>query len=315
LERLREALHGQGRELEVIVAAEFLNEVIAHRRRAIDLVRDARLVRRETLKRHSLYFGQDGTNVFVGAYATAIGREGEVTESFKEWLDREAPYQTEAELADHLAAIGIRTESLLGSADDHERARVTRLHGALVAGYSERHRDKANVLIDHEARQLARLERLSGTDGTAVFVTADATLRSIASEHPEAATAGRLLLSSVGFVELIDFVAGLRPVHRSLARMLWGIRAVEGLDEQRETLRAYFTDLALTEYSSAIHFDLQRLVESYVEQTITDAAAERVKLAPSSEPDRASASKLLDRKADDFYRQMSAEIAERDRQQ
>jgi hypothetical protein len=97
--------------------------------------------------------------------------------------------------------------------------------------------------------------------------------------------------------------------------MLWGIRAVEGLDEQRETLRAYFTDLALTEYSSAIHFDLQRLVESYVEQTITDAAAERVKLAPSSEPDRASASKLLDRKADDFYRQMSAEIAERDRQQ
>ena len=60
LTRLTNALRAQGQRLSIVVATEFLNEIVSHRRGSVELVRKARLTSRRRVGHHSLYFGQEG---------------------------------------------------------------------------------------------------------------------------------------------------------------------------------------------------------------------------------------------------------------
>ena len=109
LERLSEAAAGVGARFRIAVGEQFLNEIVSHRRLAIRLVEEAHLEEPESIARHIQFHGALNTNVFVGAYASFVGRSRQKL-SFNDFLDRVAPYGDEVGLAEYLSGMGIVTE-------------------------------------------------------------------------------------------------------------------------------------------------------------------------------------------------------------
>jgi hypothetical protein len=85
LKRLSEAAASADAPLEVVVSQQFLNEVVSHRGKALELVHGLGLENTEQLAKHILFYDATNTNVFVDAYAPFIGREGN-TLSFEKFL-------------------------------------------------------------------------------------------------------------------------------------------------------------------------------------------------------------------------------------
>src|ERR1035438_4941713 len=73
-----------------------------------------------------------------------------------------------------------------------------------------------------------------------VFVTADSRLRRTVALLGDGELADSLL-SGVSLVKLIDLLLGVRFDHRGLARLIWGVHAMD----TDGMLRRYFTDRGL----------------------------------------------------------------------
>lgn len=97
LERLREQSLAIGGDAVTVAPMEFLNEVISHRSNALRDVMARGLEEPKRLEREVMVYGAENLNVFVGAYATHIGRSKQKV-AFKEFLRRHAPYDTEDKL-------------------------------------------------------------------------------------------------------------------------------------------------------------------------------------------------------------------------
>jgi len=241
LQRLREQARQSEGDAVAVAPMEFLNEVISHRNNALRDVKARGLEEPRRLEREVMLYGAENLNVFVGAYATHIGRAKQKL-GFTDFLRRCAPYDTEDKLVSFLAKRGIRTERLEA---DVIRDTMWDFYNPLKASY-EREEDlfgarvKEPVLVRHEAWQLARLSADNNNGIRSVFVTADARLRrSVASlRDGEVADA---LLSGVVLVKLIDLLLGVKVDHAGLARLIWGVHAMDA----GGTLRRYFTDRGL----------------------------------------------------------------------
>ncbi len=156
-------------------------------------------------------------------------------------------------------------------------------------------RRKATVLVEHEAWQLYRLDKDHHAGIRAVFVTADGRLRrGVAS----------ILLSGVAMTSLIDLLVGVRVDHRGLARMLWGVHAVD----PSGTLRRYFTDLGLKEQDEVKTRVLPQVVDLIMEKVKTNAAFKELPTIPQVASERAEVATFLDRFEDDFYKYMDAAV-------
>lgn len=299
---LKQSIQRTGMVIEILAAEEFLNEIVTHRRNAISTVRDLNLEEPEELKKIVMLMGAENINVFIGAYASAIGRGGKSVR-FVEFLDRVAPYATEDDLRRHLLTMGIATQRL--AFDDG--APVQAFHGILHALKSEyasecerAGRVKADVLIEHEARQLARVEVEIRGGRRAIFVTADARLRRIVARLRDRALSGAVFSQSA-FIQLVDLMLGVQYDAPSLSRVIW----MMNVGDDRETLRNYLINRALSHFDAAKAKAMPEVLDIVVEKAADDAKRERIDLLPSSPSDLARTARFIDRMEDAFFEKMA----------
>jgi SIR2-like domain len=299
MKRLQQAQYRIGRVTKVLVLQDFLNEIISHRARAIEIVRQEGLEDRGLLERYVLYRGGlENCNVFVGAYAGRVGRQGAPV-SFADFLHKEAPYTNEEALGKFIQKrFGIESIGSTKTKPD----RTTTLYGELRASYladSGGYETKPTVLIKHEAEQLAWLDEDRRANIRAVFVTADDRLRRVAVGDV-LGTVGSALISNFGLIELIDLLIGIEARPESLARVLW---AVEACDE-RAQLRNYFVDLALRHYEPAEAKAMNSILDDIVDEVRREARSAGIGL-DGRDDQIDGALKLLDRFEDRFFATMA----------
>jgi hypothetical protein len=306
IEKLQDVAKKSGTAMQIVVLDVFLNEIVAHRANAISLVNETRLNDPERLARYINLTGADFTNVFVGSYASVVGRKKRSL-SFEDYLKDVAPYRTEDELKEFLRHRGILTESSKFKDENEERyhAEFFRdLDGAYEDDAVYYQDKKPSVLIAHEAKQLARLLRELGLGIRVLFVTADSRLRRLAVGSSLGRVAGALF-SHIGLLQFIDLLIGFDVNPVSLSRLMWAIEA----RDVESILRGYFIDRALRSYDAAMAMAAPRVVDEIVEQTKEMMKETGIRLASTLGPDELNRTLLfLDRFEDKFFENMAKEI-------
>ena len=313
LNRLIEAASRSRIHMSIFVPDEFLNEIVSHRQLAISRVGELGLESREALRRHLLFRGAENTNIFIGAYSAWVGRIGDDPPTFSEWLAEQAPYSNMDELRSYLRNEGFEAVSLEETADRDEQADYQGIRSALEDAYVTLSPDKADVLVRHEARQLARLRHDVRAGLRSLFVSADNRLKRAASGQTFGLI-GNHIVSHVGLVMLTDFLVGLNTSDASLSRLMWGVRALEDEVNDFLGLRAYFTDIALQELSEVKALALPEVLDRLVAEI---AAAERggaikARISAGRGADQAEGAKMLDRFEERFNEYMREAIEKRE---
>ncbi len=304
--RLQEQASKAGGQVRVVAPFEFLNEIVSHRRNAVQEVQMQGLEDPARLQRDVMVAGAENLNVFVGAYATYVGRAKRRV-PFLEFLNRVAPYRDETELINYLERRGLRVEHLETPPDSEM---LWNWFNPLKARYEheedEGARRKVPVLIKHEALQLARLQSDHSRGIRSIFVTADGRLRRAVAFIQDGKLADALF-SGLAMVKLIDLLLGVQVDHRALARLMWGVHALD-IDG---TVRRYFTDRGLQKQGDVETLVLPGVVEKLMAQA--KAEPQFARLQPfSDDPDaRATFLDFLDRFEDRFYELLDSAVRAR----
>ncbi len=311
LRRLSEATGAIGQPLKITVGTQFLNEIISHRRIAVRLVEELGLEDPALLKKHILLYSATDTNVFIGAFASHVGRE-EKSLSFAEFLRQVAPFESEAELAEHLRELDIETMDM-GFFDDHH-TRFSEIFSWTKEGYekrlSPRDRLKDTVLIEHEAQQMTQLSLDHGQGFRSLFVTADGKLRRVLQEDVRLHEFSGSTVSQLGLVALVDIMVGLEPDTRSLARLVWAAPRTD--DEQ--TIFDYFVRLGLRRYEEGIAVEMEESARQVAAQASSYAERERIHLFGKTFDDVAATAKFLDRYEDKFFQNWREAVEKREKE-
>jgi len=309
ISRMQSAAAVAGSAIRLFAARGFLNEIIHHRELARGEVYDQGLENVDKLRRHILMLGAENTNVYIGAYASWVGRTEEAI-SFIEFLAKVAPYGSADTLAAYVEQQGIRSVRL-SFASDEERDCHREVKLALHQAYRDaRDSDryyvpKPSVLIDHEAEQLARLILDIEAGRRPLFVTADKRLMGLC-RGAILSRCANAMVSHLGFVQLIDLIVGIRTDKRALGRLMWSI----AFSDERTAIRNYLIDLALQHYDEARATVMWQVVDQIADKAAKEAEAEGVSMFPQREEDRARTAAFLDRFEQDFYKNM-AELLKR----
>jgi hypothetical protein len=303
-----------GRPIRVFTAKGFLNEIINHRSLAIQEIHEQGLEKADKLHRHILMYGSENTNVYIAAYASWVGRTGEII-SFSEFLRRVAPYGSEEGLAQYLEEHGIQTITL-SFASKEEMACFNKVRQGLHQAYEDAaestptpyFRRKPPILIEHEAAQLARLI-LDMEDGRKpLFVTADKRLMELCRGEILGHCANAIV-SHVGFIQLVDLVLGIDTDKRALARLFWSVE----LTVDQTTIRNYLIDLALQHYDEAMAMAMWEVVDSISEEAAQATKQEGILTFPGSEENRTRFAAFLDRFEQDFFKKMAEVIRKKEK--
>ena len=208
LTRLEDGAKKSGLTLELVVGEQFLNEIVSHRRLAVEMVEAANLEDARNLQRHVEYYSAANTNVFVGAYSTALERAQKPL-PFADFLARVAPFDNEEMLAAHLTKIGFAVVKM-ELRDEHNELFVGVLN-PLKQAYEDLRivESKPSVLVTHEAQQLARLAVDSANGTNSLFVTADRKLRTALATEPALKSLLASTVSHLGLIALTDVMVGL----------------------------------------------------------------------------------------------------------
>ena len=298
IRRLGEASKEAGAPLTVAVGTQFLNEIVSHRRLAIDLVRNNDLENTEKLSQHIGFYSAANTNVFIGAYASFVGRTKQRVK-FAEFLARVAPYDDEDALATHLANLGIRAQTM--DFREEHNAQFVAVFSRLRQSYEDLKdsmlRGKEVILIEHEAQQLTQLV-LDGNAGLrSLLVTADRQLRRALDRETSLHHLNGMTVSQLGLVAIVDVLVGLETDTRSLARLLWAAP----YSEAEEAVFDYFVHLALRNYEEGMAMEMQEAAKRITAEAMRTARMERVPLFGKSTDDVATTAKFLDRFEDRFF--------------
>lgn len=301
LERLREANAELGLSLAIKVADSFLNEIVSHRGAAIEAVDRLNLEDVDTLTKHIQLYGATNTNVFIGAYASFVGREGRQI-SFGDFLKEEAPYENELQLATHLQSYGI--EAIRIDLRGEQRDICGEILGRIQMGYSASSRDKAKVLIKHEAAQLAQLA-VDETEGVrSVFVTADNELRRILQRDARLHYLTGATISHLGLVALVDVMVGLEGDARSLSRLVWATPH----REDEPAIFDYLLGLGLRHYKEGMAMEMQRAARAVASEASAQAKSEGKKLFAKGSKDIARIARFIGRYEAKFFENWSHAI-------
>jgi len=295
-----------GRKCELLVATEFLNEIVHHRERAIEMVTALNLEAPEELESHISYYRAENTNVFVGSYATLVGREQKKV-SFGEFLNSVAPYTNETSLQRHLKTLGLGVVEILPSSVafmPKYRETLSRLSQSYESSYQEGlTRRKPFILIEHEAKQLTQIEVELDRGQHSIFVTADNRLRRILNEE-RIGKVWNVVLSNFALVGLVELLVGLRTEPEGLARFLWGIAE---LDEVA-TLRDFFITRAAKKYDEALLMTLPQFTDELARSAAKNAKLEGINFWSRDIDQKAKAARFLDRLEKEFYSNMAKVI-------
>ncbi len=296
--RLADAAKISGFSLKIIVGLQFLNEVVSHRKIAIDLVKENDLEDPEELSKHISYYSAINTNVFVGAYASFVGREKKQL-LFDEFLSRFAPYHDEESFAVFLGSIGIDAIDMNWAQRDISS--FTKLYNRLIASYeafsSSIGTDKDAILIQHEALQLSQIQSDYDTGVRSIFVTADSKLRKALKSDNELSKYSGMTVSHLGLVTIIDVLVGLKTDARSLARLIWAIPS----STHEEAAFEYFINVGLKHYEEGMALEMQEAAREVAKEIADEAEKEGIKLFPESTEDVARTARYLDRFEDKFF--------------
>ncbi len=315
IERLQTVGKKSGERIDMRTCSMFLEEIIHHRRSSIQEVNELKLENKNNLRNQINFYGAENTNVFIGAYASWVGRSNDPI-AYSKFLQEAAPYNTEKDLEKYLQTMGVGNLDLnLSKFETHYNAIRTELHSAYsdYENSSIIYRKKANILIDHEALQLTQLSLDIKNGQKPLFVTADKRLMSLLNRGSLEGLE-KHLVSHLGLIQLIDLVIGLgdNPDKRALARLMWSVE----YSEEETSIMNYLIDLALRYVDEAKTMAMWEVVDEIVQNASKEAEDEGISLSLKygSQQDRARLAKFLDRFEDDFFAKMNEVIIKWEKQ-
>ncbi|MCB9913194.1 MAG: SIR2 family protein [Planctomycetes bacterium] len=315
VDRLVKAAGQAGVDCRLCVGQPFLNEVIAHRERSLDIADALRLDNREEIRKRALQFGAENLNVFIGGFtavAAVRGQQKDSTMSFRQYLAKHAPYTTESALQERLERWGFEVVPM-DFRRQHNPRFVTVFNG-LLTGYEKIKDDlvrgKERLLVEHEAAQLVQIA-IDATSGLrAVFVSNDRKLRRAASLDQRTKDLVSSLLPPEAFVGLVDIVVGSRPDPRGLARLVWA----SPRRESDQILRDYLVKRALLEQDVAQAKASAEVISDIISEAKTEMTTRGVDLSDTGTAESTSeAVKLIDRFEDRFFEMMREAIEREER--
>jgi hypothetical protein len=310
LSRLSAASGRFGRSLEVVVGFQFLNEIISHRKLAMELVAASNLEDVNHLRDHVEFYGATNTNVYVAAYSAHVGRERKPI-SFQEFLKAHAPYRDEKELAAFLSGQGIRPFQV--KSEEQQEKKLLELTGRLASGYGSleptgTYREKPNILVQHEAQQLLWIQQDEEIGRRVIFVTADTRLRRVIAKDEKLRRYSGATLSHIGLLGLVEVMVGIDADRRSAARLIWS----HPLGDEKQTLFEYFVRLGLREYREGMGLELESLAARMAQEASEDMQHHKRELFPKDLAAAARQAKFMDEYQDRFFRYWREAIEQRE---
>ncbi|HEY3136616.1 MAG TPA: SIR2 family protein [Blastocatellia bacterium] len=278
------------------VLTGYLNEVINHKRLAVEVVQQNRFDDTARFKRYASLFELHNINVFLGGYAGSLERGG--TETFDEYLKRVAPFENELQLKRALEALGVVVEDY--------RLKDYGIAGELKAALKERGKYREDVVVAHDAAQLEVLRAVKGAQNRSYFITADRALVSAV-----VATSSRHVIPSILLPQQVAFLAQMADRTttglQAFSRTLWTVGA-----SVADKVKRYYTDRVLREYEVGLVAEVDKILEAL----LRDLQGEGIDLDdddvrdPRSEAARVKLFERLDRFEPRFFQHM-AEAQER----
>jgi hypothetical protein len=316
ISRMQNVAETAGSVVDIFIAKVFLNEIVTHRALASQEVYRQGFEDVDKLRRHILMCGAQGTNVYIGAYASWVGRTEERV-SFAEFLAKVAPYGSEDGLATYLQEQGIRTITLSFKSGE-EKDCYNQVRRALHSAYEDAadfdpyyRKPKPSVLINHEAAMLTRLVLDMEAGRKPLFVTADRRLMGLC-QGPILGRCANAMVSHLGFIQLVDLVFGIETDRRALARLIWSIGRGRSDEDERIAIRNYLIDVALQHYDDALAMAMWEVVDKFSDEAAAAAKAEGISMFPENEDSRARTAAFLDRFEQDFFKNMAEVIKRRE---
>lgn len=300
LDRVKLAAKQSNLSLELVVAFQFANEIVAHRDLAIQTVRRLALEEPENMRRHVAMMGAHNGNVFVSAYASAIGRAHRKT-PFADFLKSVAPYKNEKELEEFLKGRGVKVVIQ----DPKKFKGFEKIKTLLEIGYA--HGDirlwasKEPVLVSHEAAQLAQLMSELESNVHSLFITADLRLANVIYTDNHLRALSGAIMSGFGFVGMVDLLLGVKVDAQSFTRLVWS--SPKTSDEER--LRDFLLQRALAEYDSALTRKMPEIIDASVSAAKEEVERRGIKLSDSGNVETlVKTHDVMDRMEDHFFENM-----------
>ena len=306
--RLASATRQAGTGVSIAVGTQFLNEVVAHRQRAVEMVHSGGLEDYDTLRRHIQFYSAVNTNVFVGAYGTKMASDA-MPPTFAAFLEQVAPYADEEQLAAYLETRGVKTVAM--QFKNKFNRELISIINSLTEAYGAIDREKAGILVEHEAQQMTQLKIDARSGISSIFVTADRKLRRAVASASELRDMSRLLVSHLGLVALTDVMVGIDGADvGSLARMMW----LSTERDEEQGLVEFFINLGLRKYDESMSSDLQSLAEKCAKEAKKEAWSQKLDLSAASQHVGETV-KFLDRFENKFYEGWDEAIRRRHREE
>lgn len=295
ISRLVEAADSATVALNILALKGFLNEIVSHRRIAIETAMNLGDQLYAELTRLVSFSGAAGVNVYLGAYANHLARDNSL--GFPEFIEKFAPYDNEEDLVGWLRSQGIKVVSPAGFTGETIYGDI--YHELEKAFSDELARGTRNpITVRHDAVQLTAIDEDRKRGVRSIFVTADRTLRQYvgSSKYPSLATN---MLSNVGLAQLVEILIGGQNngAALSMSHLLWSAKVSSDL----EIARNYFIDLALDKYDEAIAMNMGDVVQSIAHAASTEAKAKGISLVQPNEKDKLPAARLLGQFEDRFF--------------
>jgi hypothetical protein len=307
--RLQEAAKRSGGSTSIQIADVFLDEIVNHRARAIEVVEREGLENLEVLKKRVLFHGADRLNVYIGAYSRWIDPKRK-NNHFVSFLKDVAPYTTASELSTYLRKRGYsvattRARDSATAARQYAIAQELEKAYGVVATSSEVTEVKPFVLIKHEALQIELMQQNQNSNKRQLFVTADMVLRKAVMTSTFHMLADELITPR-NLVQFVDLLIGMNVPPKDLSRLLWSVKAAD----QRSEIKDYLLKRALVGYNSARLLRMNELIDGFVERIEHNAGLEGVNITATDTEGRMKTSRYMDRVETEIFARLAKEVSE-----
>ncbi|KQM55770.1 hypothetical protein ASE80_01570 [Pseudomonas sp. Leaf15] len=251
ISRLKSASQSAALKLDLNVCQVYLNEIISHRKNALAYCEEAGDEFAKIARSDALYNGVTNLNVFVGAYANWVENNEEI--SFKDFLLRFAPYNTEGQLRTWLIAKGFKITN------SYKNSKYPEYYSSLEKAYAgSLTNGKTPILMEHDAIQLSILDSDISKGEKTLFVTGDRRLQQIALGFKNSSIS-EMMISHVGLVQLIELVLGGISEGAGFTELLWSAR----ISNKAQAVRSHLVALGLAEYNDSIALSMPAMIESF----------------------------------------------------
>lgn len=299
IQTLKEAAGAAATGPSLRVYDGFLNEIVSHRRLAIESMEGGNGDGALWEERAVGLFGTANVNVFVGAFFNFRLTDKEV--SFRDFLRKYAPYENERQLGACLESLGFEVIY----ENKANRLALPEILHCLDKFYATKfeHQKKSPTVVRHDAVQLSILNADLAEQRRSVFVSADRGIR-FALESGGYGSVANSVLTHLGLTQMVELLVGRLASPRGVASLLW----MSPVSSDSERIRSYLVGIALREHSVAAAMYLPDVISEIVEDAGFELDRKNLKLETESRGDRVEIGRVLERYEKDFFKKMNAEI-------